>query len=146
MTTARTIAIISRHASVADAIKSAGFTRPEYENSVADTIAMIDKGSTRHGQKPCSQAFVVAPFSNAARIYEDKAEVLYVTECDIKILNVFGIHGCLDDAPFSLATDFGDHFKVTEPAMEKSPQGRKLIAAFQGLDSSNPLKTYATTI
>lgn len=126
------IKIISQHSNVADAVKAAGLSRPSYENSL--DAAIRSASGHRNGLKPCTLAFVVEPFSNAARIYGDKAEVLFVTECDIRILNRLDIGGCIDNTPFSLALVKDGIIKVTDPIVPKTKAGRQNIAAMQAND------------
>lgn len=127
------IKIISRHSNVADAVKAAGLTRPSYENALNDSIRLSQKMAPKSGDV----AFVVEPFSNSARIYGDKAEVITVCQCDIKLLNRLDIGGCLDDIGFQLMDDCGTHFELNTtmiPAgkrIAKSSEDRKWIARMQ---------------
>jgi hypothetical protein len=138
----KTIKVLSRHASIHEALAAAGFSRPMYENSVTEIARSIHEGSARHGQKPCTVALVVEPFSRSAEIYEDKSEVLFVTECDIRILNRFDITACLDTVDFSLAKIEGDEIRVTNPVVSKTPAGRRIVAEMQG--NPNWGEVYAT--
>jgi hypothetical protein len=138
----KNIKILSRHSNINDALAAAGFARPMYENSVTESARSIHEGSARHGQQPCTLAFVVEPFSRSAEIYGDKAEVLFVTDADIKLLNRFDINACLDTVDFSLAKIEGDEIRVTNPLISKDAKGRRIIAELQG--NPNWGEVYAT--
>ena len=105
-----TIKFTSRHSSIADAVTAAKLDLSYNAGLAKEKIADLDRN--------VRQAFVT-----------EDGKVMFVYNCDLPIIQTFSpFHSCIDNRPFSLAFLDKLTLNVTDPIIEKSKAGRKLIA------------------
>ena len=115
----KTIKILSRPATLAEAVEAAKPDLSYNERSARESISLTDRGYNRDRG------------TIAAFVCED-GKIRFVYQADIAMLHEFSpFSSCLSDSPFELAFDEVTHLQFTGLRMAKNTKSRQTIRSLQ---------------
>lgn len=115
----KNIRILSRHATLAEAVEAAKPNLSYNEQEARRSIALADNGHNRDRG------------TIAAFVCED-GKIRFVYQADIALLHEFSpFSSCLHDSPFELVFDEVDHLNFTGLKLAKTAKSRQSIRSLQ---------------
>ena len=124
----RTLNILSKHATMADAVKSAGIDLSYNERLALEDIKRMD--STKKYLSICVvEMDTKAASYDVASVSGNAIKVIYVYQADIKLLHIYNAFGsCIHCDPFKPVRIEEDKISIfNELPMSRSNESRKMI-------------------